>query len=68
MLVSELKRAGKGIIVISHDKNLLEKTTDDILYLDKNRQYSLINSDLFFNSSDSNELFCLNILDKEKSL
>ncbi len=65
MIVQELRDSGKGIIVISHNREVIGKTTDNLLYLADNYQYSLFETTQFLNSPESGELFGYKSLLKE---
>jgi ABC-type Mn2+/Zn2+ transport system ATPase subunit len=50
-MASELKRQGRGLIVITHDGLVLKELADRILYLKGNLQHLLLGADEFFQSS-----------------
>ena len=46
-----LKKMGIGIVIISHDGDLLRTLSDNILLMDKDSRHSLMTTDKFFNDS-----------------
>jgi energy-coupling factor transport system ATP-binding protein len=47
-LAEYLKKAGKGLIIISHDGNLIFRLCDKVLLLDNNKNYSFSSKNDFF--------------------
>lgn len=50
-LVNFLKKIGIGIVIISHDGDLLKALSDNILLMDKESRHSLMTTDNFFKDS-----------------
>lgn len=51
LMAAELKRQGRGLIIITHDGLVLKALADRILYLKGNLQHLFLNADEFFQSS-----------------
>ena len=51
LLAAELKRQGRGLVVITHDGHVLKALADRILYLKGNLQHRLLTADEFFADS-----------------